>query len=58
MEKYTRNKEDGNRLILTFIDLRPTFDSIETNIIWKCLQQMKVLVKLIQEIKSTYENVK
>lgn len=42
---------------LAIIDLRGVFDSMERNIIRKCLHEMEVLVKLIQEMKNTYKNV-
>lgn len=49
--------EQGKELYLIFIDPKAAFDTVNSNTIWECLEEMKVTKKLREVIESEYNRV-
>ncbi|XP_049794442.1 uncharacterized protein LOC126204062 [Schistocerca nitens] len=47
-----KNKTD---LYLTFLDIKTAFDTVAKQYVWKALEAKRVLMKLIDSVKSVYE---
>lgn len=53
-----RKIEVGEKLYLTFIDLKAAFDTVDRREIWKTLRELGVDKGLISAIRSTYKTVR